>query len=73
MSVVKGLPSELKMDMVSLPDSVTSYSVKVAPQNLSSITSNTFTVSPTTVTGASVKQITFPSTQVNFAIAASML
>lgn len=73
MSVVKGLPIELKgMDMVSLPDSVSSYSVKVAPQNLTSISSNTFTVNSTNVAAAKIQQLTFPSTQVNFDIPAGM-
>jgi hypothetical protein len=69
MSVTKGLPSELKMDMVSLPDSVTSYAVKVVPQNLSSIVSNTVTINPTVFSAASkVAQITMPSQQINFDI-----
>lgn len=72
MSVVKGLPSELKMDMVSLPDSVSSYSVKVAPQNLTSVSSNTFTINSTNVSAAKVQQLTFPSTQINFDIPAGM-
>lgn len=72
MSVVKGLPSELRSEMVSLPDSVSSYSVKVVPQNLSSITSSTFTANGTNVTGASIKQISVPSTEVRFDIPAGM-
>jgi hypothetical protein len=58
------------MQMVSLPESVSSYSVKVAPQNLTSIVSSTFTANPTNVASASVKQISMPSTQINFDIPA---
>lgn len=64
MSVVKGLPAELKMDMVSLPDSVSSYAVKIVPQNVSSVQSNTVSFGTT----AGIYQITMPSTQINFDI-----
>ncbi len=72
MSVVKGLPAELKMDMVSLPDSVSQYAVKVAPQNITSVQSSDFTINSSTVAGASVKQITMPSQQINFDIPSGM-
>jgi hypothetical protein len=72
MSVVKGLPAELKMDMVSLPDGVNQYAVKVAPQNISSVQSSDFTINATNVAGASIKQITMPSTQINFDIPCGM-
>lgn len=70
-NIVKGLPEELRFNSVSLPDSVMSYSVKVAPQNLTSVTSQTYTVNPTNVTGASIKEINVPSTQINFDIPTS--
>jgi len=72
MSVVKGLPSELKMDMVSLPDSVSQYAVKVAPQNITQIASSDFTINSTTVAAASIKQISMPSQQINFDVPAGM-
>lgn len=71
MSVVKGLPSELKMDMVSLPDSVSSYAVKVVPQNLTSIASSSLAISSTNFTASGVvTQISMPSQQINFDIPA---
>lgn len=67
MSVVRGLPQELVMQSVALPEGVTSQSVKVVPQNLSSITSNTTSVVAADGVGA-IKEITVPSTQVIFDI-----
>lgn len=65
MSIVKGLPSELRMEAVSLPDGVQSYSVKVVPQNLSSITSNSQAL---TLTANAITELGVPSTQVMFDI-----
>lgn len=67
MSVVRGLPEELRMNAVSLPEGVQSYSVKVVPQNLSSITSNTTSVVAADGANA-IKEITVPSTQIIFDI-----
>lgn len=67
MSVVRGLPEELKMNAVSSPPSVESYSVKVVPQNISKITSNSMTIAGSDAS-FNVKEITVPSTQVIFDI-----
>jgi hypothetical protein len=65
MSIVRGLPEELRMNAVSLPDGVQSYAVKVVPQNLASITSNTQSI---TLTANSITEVGVPSTQVIFDI-----
>lgn len=65
MSIVRGLPEELRMNAVSLPDGVNSYAVKVVPQNLTSITSNTASVAASSGAGTIV-EIGVPSTQVIF-------
>jgi hypothetical protein len=70
MSVVKGLPAELKMDKVSLPDSVSSYFVKVAPQNVTSVTSQSYAINSTNVAAAGYRAVNSPSTQINFDIPA---
>jgi hypothetical protein len=67
MSVVKGLPQELKPDFVSLPESVSSYSVKVVSQNVTSVVSSTLNVAAGKTSGQ-VIQVTMPSTQINFDI-----
>lgn len=64
MSITKGLPSELKLDAVSLPDSVSTYKVKIVPQNVNSVTSSSITVGTTT----GIYPISMPSTQINFDI-----
>lgn len=67
MSIVRGLPEELRMNAVSLPESVSSYSVKVVPQNVSSISSNSASVAASA--GAdTIVEIGVPAQQVIFDI-----
>lgn len=66
MSIVRGLPEELRMNSVSLPDSVQSYQVKVVPQNVTSISS--VGSASVTANAGSCFEVSMPSQQIIFDI-----
>ena len=66
MSIVRGLPEELRMNSVSLPESVQSYAFKVVPQNVTSISS--VGSASVTASAGSCFEISMPSQQIIFDI-----
>lgn len=67
MSIVKGLPQELKADLVSLPDGVSQTIMRIVPENVSSIVSASRAISNADGAGTCY-EISVPSTTINFNI-----